>query len=130
MKANAARESEQGRVQGAVSGLQQFATGVGPLSYGAIFGLLAGSKSPVGSPAPQGIFVLSLAVLVPTVAVAASLCRSAADGGEGSMDSSLPMLRRRVSACRGWGGGRHSGGAPLAEGGSLSVSMAPAQAVG
>lgn len=73
LKANAAPEDEQGRVQGAVSGLQNFAMGLGPLIYGPAFALLS-QPSPfdVG---PQAVYGLSVAVLLPAVYVAWTLER-------------------------------------------------------
>jgi len=74
LKANAAAEDQQGRIQGAVAGLQSFANGVGPIFFGAIFSYVQRPESPI----PQRyVFSVSLAILLPALWAAFSLHRVA-----------------------------------------------------
>lgn len=84
LKANAAPEDQQGRIQGAVSGLQSFAQGIGPLIFGPLFSYLQqpGSKIP-----EQMAFALSLAILLPALLAGASLHRVVPDNRTIAPDS-------------------------------------------
>jgi len=70
LKANAVGEDQQGRIQGAVSGLQSFANGAGPLVFGAIFAYL---QKPGGHIPVQMAFSVSGIILLPALLSAACL---------------------------------------------------------
>lgn len=94
LKANAAPPSEQGRVQGAVSALQNFALGLGPLVYGGFFSLLIGPHSPLGRPCPQAVFLLSILVIIPAGFVSMTLKRHLPESADVRQ---VPSVRRGVS---------------------------------
>lgn len=97
LKANAAPEQEQGRIQGAVSALQGASLGLGPVLYGAIFGYLIGPSAPGGHPLPAGVFFLSVMVLVPAMAIALALYPHLP---EDMKHAALPLVRRNISLRR------------------------------
>lgn len=108
LKANAAPSTEQGRIQGAVSALQSFALGLGPLIYGGIFAALL-KGSPLGRPLPQAIFGLSLLLVSAAAAVAAYLDKSVPDH---LLYPNQPVPRRTVSR---WQEGLDRGSVTLVE---------------
>merc|ERR1711924_324001 len=70
LKANAAPEDQQGRIQGAVAGLQSFSMGIGPLFFGAIFSYVQRPDSHIPE---RFIFSVSVATLVPALLAASCL---------------------------------------------------------
>merc|ERR1712187_442914 len=74
LKANAVRQDQQGRIQGAVAGLQSFTQGVGPLFYGSVFSDLhtPGCRIPINI-----VFVISSVMLLPAVLAALFMTRGA-----------------------------------------------------
>mmetsp|Transcript_47909 Transcript_47909/g.138622 ORF Transcript_47909/g.138622 Transcript_47909/m.138622 type:complete len:453 (-) Transcript_47909:85-1443(-) len=93
LKSLAAAAEQQGQVQGAVSGLQSCALGLGPLLYGSAFAYTSSPGFPFGE---QLVFAISLCMLVPAVAVASTLRRYVGDGEQGREDP----VRRAVSVAR------------------------------
>jgi DHA1 family tetracycline resistance protein-like MFS transporter len=93
LKANAAPETEQGRVQGAISSIQSFALALGPLLYGSVFSWIIGRNSPFGHPFPQGVFVISIFAIFLAFIAGARMSHHI----RGNADPQLFAPRRRVS---------------------------------
>jgi len=91
IKANAVSAADQGRVQGAMSALQQLSLGIGPVLYGYVFADVSRADGILGRPMPQAVFGLSILILIPALIIAMSLQRHV------PREAVTPVPRRRVS---------------------------------
>lgn len=89
LKSLAAGEDKQGQIQGAVSALQSFAMGLGPLVYGTAFSVFSWPGSPFDE---KAVFALSLVALIPAACAAFTLPKYVP-----SPDDEIPLPRRAVS---------------------------------
>jgi len=87
LKSNNVDPSEQGKVQGAIVGVQSLAMGVGPLAFSSLFAFFtrAGSEYYL----PQAPFILGMALLACALVLAVSVCRlvDQSSAGETLLDS-------------------------------------------
>ena len=82
IKANAADDHEQGRVQGALYGAKSLASGVGPLAFAGLFSLFSRTDSPIGIYFPGAPFILGAVLMAATTVLACGLPLIGSGGGD------------------------------------------------